>query len=435
MIQTRQVWVQMATSQNTDNSPRQNNILTRLMVVVGTGYLFFILADPRHGLAKIAIQFLLKDHLHLGPAQIAGFTALTAFAWYCKPVAGLITDNFLLFGSRRKAYLLAMAGLSAVSWLGLSFLPPSYSVLFWCLFVVNVVLMIGQTTLGGTLVETGQEFQATGRMSSIRIGSENAGILLSGLLGGWLASHLLGKVFAINAALLGLFVFLTWRFFLEKPAVREGPPTNSLKSTLTQLKQLFRSKTMWIATGFWMLARFVPGFGTPLFFHQSETLKFSSDFIGILTFIGASASVVGSIAYLWACRKFPLNKLLYVGATVNVLTTICYFGYQSSGLAMVIQGIHGLGTALSFMAILDLLARATPKRSEAFGYALIFSLGNISVSVSDVLGSSLFEMFHKTFSSMVWLNTAAAVLVLLAIPFLPKILVSHRDGQMTTADI
>jgi hypothetical protein len=36
---------------------------------------------------------------------------------------------------------------------------------------------------------------------------------------------------------------------------------------------------------FWMLIRFTPGFNTPLFFHQTDHLKLSLEFIGFLQFI------------------------------------------------------------------------------------------------------------------------------------------------------
>ena len=58
---------------------------------------------------------------------------------------------------------------------------------------------MAQTTMGGILVETGQEFRATGRMSSVRNASENLGIVVAGLVGGWVAAHLLGVAFVINA--------------------------------------------------------------------------------------------------------------------------------------------------------------------------------------------------------------------------------------------
>ena len=85
--------------------------------------------------------------------------------------------------------------------------------------------------------------------------------------------------------------------------------------------------------------------------------------------------------------------------------------------------------AMASLVILDLLARSTPKGCEALGYALIFSFGNISLYTSDFFGASWFEKFGNSFTPMVWINSGTSALVLLAIPFLPKSLVAHTDGQ------
>jgi hypothetical protein len=96
---------------------------------------------------------------------------------------------------------------------------------------------------------------------------------------------------------------------------------------------------------------------------------------------------------------------------------------------MWVESAAGMGTGMAFLAILDLLARSTPKGSEALGYSLIFSFGNMSLLGSDVLGSNLYETFHHNFTPMVWINSGTSALVLFAIPFLPKILVEHTDGH------
>ncbi len=186
---------------------------------------------------------------------------------------------------------------------------------------------------------------------------------------------------------------------------------------------------MWVATGFWMLVRFSPGFQTPLFFHQTDTLHLKPDFIGYLAFINAGTGLVGSFAYIYLCKTYPLRSLLYGGVILSVLSAFCYLGYNSQIGAMFVESAAGLGTGMAFLSILDLLARSTPKGCEALGYSLIFSFGNISLQGSDILGSSLYEKFHHNFTNMVWINSGTSALVLLAIPFLPLALVSRTDGH------
>ena len=396
-------------------------------MLVGIGYLFFVFSNPGDGIMGLAMKAILKDQLHLEPTKIAAFSVIASMAWYFKPLAGLLTDNFPLLGTRRKGYLVVSALLAGVLWIVLAIIPTSYGLMLTLLVIINIGLVIGQTTLGGMLVQYGQEYKATGQMSAMRNASENLALLVSALVSGWIASHFVRPGMAIAGVLLFVLVGFFVKFHHE-PRVTI-PSTGAAKATLLQFKRLFSSRTLWIATVFWMLVRFTPGFQTPLFFHQTDHLKLSLEFIGFLKFINFGTALIGCLAYIYLCRKYPLRTLLYFGVTLSVLSVFCFLGYNSKLGAGLVESAAGLGTGMAGLAILDLLARSTPKGCEALGYALIFSFGNISLQMSDVLGSSWFEKFGNSFTPMVWINSGTSALVLLAIPFLPKSLVAHTDGQ------
>jgi hypothetical protein len=63
------------------------------------------------GLARLAQTFLLKDQLHLGPAELSALTGIFTLPWTIKPLYGFLSDGFPLFGYRRRSYLL-LAGLT-----------------------------------------------------------------------------------------------------------------------------------------------------------------------------------------------------------------------------------------------------------------------------------------------------------------------------------
>jgi hypothetical protein len=60
-------------------------------------------------------------------------------------------------------------------------------------------------------------------------------------------------------------------------------------------------------------------------------------------------------------------------------------------------------------------------------------LWNLTNSLSDWTGSTLFARFGLTFHHLVWLNSGTTALVLLAIPFLPSALLHRRDGEAVPA--
>ncbi len=397
------------------------------LFLVGTGYLFLTLCDYREGIANLALRYLLKDQLHLTAAQLAAFFAVTKLAWYCKPFAGLLTDNVLLFGTRRKGYLVMFSLVAALLWSALTFVPESYVALLWLVAAINFALMIAHTTLGGILVEAGQALKATGRISAVRSGSESFGWLVTGLVAGWIAINLREYAFLLNAVLMVVLAAVFARLIHEPKAApaASGPS----RWTRAHFRGLLRHRTLWMAAGFWVLIKFSPSFGTPLFYHQSETLRFTPQMVGYLGFVSATAGLLGSICYMRLCRRIALNRLLWFGIALNAVAALAYFGYSSAGAALVIEAAYGLSTALAFMPIFDLLARATPKEFAAFGYALIFSLGSLSVSGSDVVGSWIYEHLGRNFRAMILLDSVTSALVLLAIPFLPRVLVAHRDGD------
>ena len=261
----------------------------------------------------------------------------------------------------------------------------------------------------------------------MRTAGEKLGMLLSPLVSGWIASYFVRPSMAIAGVLLFILVGCFVKFYNE-PKVTI-PNTVAAKATLLQFKKLFTSRTMWIATVFWILVQFNPGFQTPLFCFQTDHLKITLEVIGFLKFINCGKALIGSLAYIYLCQKYPLRTLLYFGVTLSVLSAFCYLGYNSKLGAVLVESAAGLGTGMASLAILDLLARSTPKGCEALGYALIFSFGNISNVMSDVLGSSWFEELGNSFTPMVWINSGTSSLVLLAIPFLPKSLVAHTDGH------
>lgn len=397
------------------------------LFLVGTGYLFLTLCDYREGIANLALRYLLKDELHLTAAQLAAFFAITKLAWYCKPFAGLLTDNVRLFGTRRKGYLVTFSLAAAALWFALAFTPGSYAAMLWLVVAINFALMITHTTLGGILVEAGQAFKATGRISAVRSGSESFGWLVTGLVAGWIAVNLLHLGFLLNAALMVVLAAIFVRLIREPKG--EQPAAEASRWTVAHFKGLLRHRTLWMAAGFWVLIKFSPSFGTPLFYHQSETLRFTPQMVGYLGFVSAAAGLLGSICYMRLCRRIALNRLLWFGIALNAVAALAYFGYRSAGAALVIEAVFGLSTALAFMPIFDLLARATPKDFAAFGYALIFSLGSLSVSGSDVVGSWIYEQLGRNFEAMILIDSGSSALVLLAIPLLPRALVNGRDGE------
>ena len=78
--------------------------------------------------------------------------------------------------------------------------------------------------------------------------------------------------------------------------------------------------------------------------------------------------------------------------------------------------------------VYDLASRGTPKGSEALGYSVMMSVWNLTNSLSDWTGSTLFKKAGFAFSHLVWLNSGTTLLALLFVPLLPRLLLIGVDG-------
>jgi predicted MFS family arabinose efflux permease len=398
--------------------------LTRWAVLIGTAV--FATTMPQTAILRLPFQNLLKSDLHISREAMASFFALNTLAWYFKPLAGILTDSVPLFGTRRRHYLILSALAAAAFYLLVGIVPHTYAALVTVLIAMNAMLVIGSTVAGGVLVEAGQRYGATGRLSSARYFVMNACVLLGGPLGGFLAARAFGLT-AIAGAVISLSaVPFAWWLLREPPLAQKN--TEAWTNAKIQLRTLMRSGTLWSAAGLLFLVYIAPGFATPLYYFQTDTLKFSQQFIGTLILLSGAFGIGASFLYAVLCRWLPLRVLLYLSIAVSALGTLGYLFYHSGTAAAIVESENGLIGTLATLALMDLAARATPRGSEGLGFALMMSVLNGAQALSDIFGSWLIDQHHVSFFRLVWLNAGTTALVLLVIPFLPKILIDRCDA-------
>ena len=370
-------------------------------------------------------RFLLKDKLGEGPLRVALFMQLAAMPWNLKIIAGVISDSIPLFGTRRRHYLIFSSLAAGLLWLAVATVPPRYAPLVIMAMAMNIALVFVSTISGGILVEGGQTFGVTGKLSAVRVLAMN----IAGLgvpLGALLATRALG-VSAMTAAIPLFLLFLIAIFlYKEKPTAKRDPKV--WVGILAQLKIALKAKSLWAASGLLFLVQFAPGFLTPLMFYQTDTLHFSEKFIGLLTFVDAVAGAAGAFFYVYFCRRLSLRHLLYGSVFFTAALSLLYLGYNDRNSALLIEAVYCFALSLAQLPLFDLAARATPKGSEAVGYSVIMSVWNWGLFFSDLLGSALYEKYHMTFKNLVWVNAGTTALVLFAIPFLPRLLVDNKEA-------
>ena len=195
---------------------------------------------------------------------------------------------------------------------------------------------------------------------------------------------------------------------------------------------LFKSTTLWAAGVFLALVYISPGFTTPLLYMQTDTLHFSPPYIGLMETIEGVAGLIGAAIYGVICRRFNLRQLLTAAIAVNALATLLYLGYTGQTAPM-IHVLSGFAVVFSELSLMDLAVRSTPRGCESLGFSLMMSARNLALGSSDVIGSRLMDSHGWVFHQLVWLNAGTTALVLLFIPFLPRSIMSRKDGDLAPA--
>lgn len=395
-------------------------------IVVVVGILATTLAQT-HLLGRLPIQNLLKNELHVSRSANAAFFFWAGIAWYFKPLAGVLTDAFPLFGSRRRSYILSATSLGVLAWIGLIFTPHLYRSLLGMAIVINVFMVVTSTVVGAYLVETAQSSATSGRLSAIRQFVQQACYIINGPIAGYLASI----PFAFTAISCGgvLFLLIPVTIFLLNEKRQRVEARELLANAGRQLGNIQRAGSMWAAAGLMALFYIAPGLSTALFYKQQNDLHMGTQGQGFLQLLGGVGGVTAALTYGLACRRFSLRTLLLICLTVSTITNLGYLVYSSVTAAQVVETLNGFGFSLAELALMDLAVRATPRGSEGLGYSLMLSVRNLALFGTDWLGSLLLDKFHLPFGELVWANSLTTAITVPLVFLLPLAVVRGRDAE------
>jgi Major Facilitator Superfamily len=415
----------MATASGTRQRP--DKALRYAALVIVAGVLATTLAQPQV-LARLPLQNLLKNELRVDRTANAAFFFWAGLAWYLKPFAGILTDAFPLFGSRRKSYILISATLAALSWLALIVTPHDYRKLLFVVIVINTFMVVASTVVGGYMVETAQANSGSGRLTAIRQFVQQACLIVNGPVAGYLASIAFGWTAAACGGVMFLLVPVTILFLREQR--KRSDSRQILANARKQLVNIATARTMWAAAALMALFYIAPGFGTALFYKQQNDLHLSTQAQGFLQLIAGVFGVLAAVGYGILCRRLNLCTLLVGCMVIATAANLGYLFYSSAGRAQAIEGLNGFGYTLAELALMDLAVRSTPAGSEGLGFSLMVSVRNLALFGTDWFGSKLLDQYHFSFDSLVIANSATTLIAVPLVFLLPRLIVLRKDAEI-----
>ena len=390
--------------------------LARWGVIVAAGMFAVNLALP--DTLDLPIKNLLRTELRLGRDEVSLFMSLAALPWYFKIVAGLLSDCFPLFGTRRRHYLIFGGTLAAVCWLIAGVVRHDYWPLLFALMATEAMLVLISTVTAGLIVDAGKRLGAEGQLVTIRIMVESGCGIVAGPIAGLLAEQHFAWTGVAGALIAFSVVPVVFLLLREAPGARYE--ASVLRDARVRLGELLRSRALWCTAFFLVLCNAPQTFSSSLYFHQTEQLGFANIDIGYLNSISAIANVATAASYGVMRARLPLRMLLIAGISCGALAALGFFFYRSWYAAIAIEIARGVLTTIGVLVLMEIAVRATPERVAAMGFALLMSAWNIGVSIGDYAGALAIETKVVTFYQLALCFAALSILTLLAIPLLPR---------------
>jgi MFS family permease len=405
------------------------------------GLAYFCQHFAQAGFISQPLSLYFKEVLGYGPKDVTIFFSVLTIPWMIKPLYGLICDYLPLFGYRRKSYLLILSLVASAGFLMLSGASDAHTIRT-LLLITAASTAFADVAVDGLMVELGKKTGLTARFQSSQWLWFYVASAFTSFAGGLFAQYLTPETalhWAARVTAIFPLVVLTATWFLVKEE-RSQVNIEQLKATTGQLWQvIFRSPKLWVAAGFIAFWNFSPSFGTPMYYHMVDNLKFSQEFIGWTGTVGAFASLLGA----WIYKRYlsgqgssgmSTRTLLYATTVLGTFSTIAYLlmvspvtGTPATAMALTI--VFGPLGAIAMLAILNYAAENCPRLVEALVFSALMSVYNFAAQGGSMLGGWLFEdVFGSKLSPLIWVSAAFTAACLTLIPWLPESDLD-RDGE------
>jgi predicted MFS family arabinose efflux permease len=372
------------------DAPSSKPHIFRLSLFFAAIYFVQGITEPNAGIANQPIFFLLKDGLHLSAAGTATFLAIVGVAWNIKPLYGLTSDFFPLFGYRRKSYLIVTSALAAAAWFLLgSQSRYAYGPTLLILAVCGLGLAFSDVLCDAVMVETGKPLGMTGRFQAVQWASINTASVLAGIGGGWLSQNVSYQRTFLFVSVFPIISFVATAYCVHEARTRYS--CEVVRQTSRAIRSAIGSPPLWVAAAFIFLWNFSPSFGVPLEYHMVDRLGFSKIFLGTLDSLSSAAAILGATIFAKICRRMSMRRLLNLSVGVGVVTAFSYWGLAGHWSAIALTLGNGLVTMIASLATFDLAARSCPDKAEGTFFAALMSIANIGTAGSQFLGGKLYD--------------------------------------------
>ncbi len=418
-------------SKNNDPTPSSEQPKSTLLASAKELTLLFAVAYLSHGIAtqfglvSQPLQFFMMKGLNLTAAQVSGYLAIMMLPWVLKPFYGLVCDFFPLAGYRRRSYAIAFNALTVAAFIVMAF-ASSLPVILAAFVVTSVGMAASTAVFVGVAVEAGRNAKhgTHGEYFSLQTFCYYCALIVASI-GGGLLCHYLEPLMALHtaaciAALPVVSVVVLSTLFLKEQ--KSTLDKDSMRETVGSLRQVLRTRSLWLVALFILCWDLSPSFGVPLYFFESKTLGFEQAFIGQLAAINAAGMAIGALIYRRWLKDLTLTRQLCLAVAMGTLSVLGYLLLSTPTSAVILEVFRGICDMFYILTMYALAASVCPPRSEVTVMAALLAVKNLAVDGSTFIGGQLFtSVFHNQLAPLIVVAAVTTALCGLLIPMLRKV--------------
>lgn len=393
-------------------------------------------------LAGVAATFYYKDDLHLSIVQTQFLASLSIIPWSIKPLYGLLSDRVPLRGLRRKPYLFLAGVLSSLGYLSLALFVTDFTGAAVAVIVYGVGFALADVIVDGIVAEIARSQKEAGKLQSMC----RASLFVGALIVAYLSGILVERIGARNVFLVTSFLpLLTCAFALMMKEERSSSITMfSIKETVQKIKAAMNRDLLW-ACAFLFIWRATPSSGGALNYYVIDELGFTPEFFGKLSVLSRIMSIVGVLVFRKWLLSVPLKRLFIAIIFLSVILSLPtlglvygwyeYFGVSPQFFAVADEFISAPLSEIAFIPLMVVVTRVCPRGVEATMFALLASLMNIGLAVSDMGGAWLVSAFgvatgsYGNIDKVLWIAILSSFLPLPLIGKLPDVRADEEKNE------
>lgn len=407
--------------------------LTRILIP----FVYFIAGATT--LAGVATTFFYKEDLQLTISQVSILGSIAIIPWSIKPLYGFLSDRVPVWRLRRKPYLF-LAGLAgSAGYFAMALTVHGFAGAAAATTLSALGFALADVIVDGIVAERSRTQRQAGKLQSIC----RAALMVGAIAVAYLSGILVERIGARSVFLItGSLPLLTSLFAL---LIREVPDAAvahfSIRETWRSIRSALTPALLWSIL-FLFIWRSTPTSGGAFSYFLIDELKFTPEFFGRLSLVSHVTAIVGIVVFRKFLLSLALRWLLFWVVVLSVVLSLPALGlvygwYQILGVspqffALADTAISGALTEIAFLPLLVLAARLCPKGIEATMFALLASIMNIGLAVSDLGGAALVKIFdvhqatavvpadYSNLHIVMWIAILSSVLPLPLLPLLPE---------------